>query len=167
MPKSTRTFDWRVPAALGATYPFFGSGPAAAAAAIQSLPPFLMVACRGVIAGTVLLLWARAAGAAWPTWREWRAGGSHRVLILACGAGGGTYGQLTVPSGIVGVLSALLPLFATIVGYLIFGEKLAARSVIGLLIGFAPEQSWRPESGCRTSLAWRLDWSFWLEAAYC
>src|SRR5690242_19625871 len=49
-----RLFDWRVAAALGATYLFFGSGPAAAAAEIKSLPPFLMVACRGLIAGVIL-----------------------------------------------------------------------------------------------------------------
>jgi hypothetical protein len=65
-----RLFDWRVAAALAATYFFFGSGPAAAAAGIKSLPSFLMVACRGLIAGVILITWALADGTARPSWRE-------------------------------------------------------------------------------------------------
>src|SRR5690348_3070242 len=61
-------------------------------------------------------LWAFLEGAR-PTWREWRASCLIGLLILACGAGAGTYGQLTVASGVAGVLSALLPLFAAVMGY--------------------------------------------------
>jgi len=131
-----RRFDWRVVAALGATYLFFGSGPAAAAAGLKSLPPFLMVACRGLIAGVILIVWALADGTPRPSWREWRGSAIIGVLILACGAGGGTYGQLTVPSGVAGVLSALLPLIAAVIGYFFFGERLPTRAVVGLIIGF-------------------------------
>lgn len=129
--------DWRVPLALGCTYVFFGSGPAAAAAAIKSLPPFLMVGVRGLIAGAILTAWALMSGAPRPTRRHWAAGGLIGLLILTFGAGGGTYGQLTVPSGIAGVLSALLPLLAACIGYVLFREKLQARALIGLAIGFA------------------------------
>jgi drug/metabolite transporter (DMT)-like permease len=131
-----RRFDWRVGIALAATYLFFGSGPAAAAAALKSFPPFLMVASRGLIAGLILTLWAFLEGAR-PTWREWRASFLVGLLILACGAGAGTYGQLTVASGVAGVLSALLPLFAAVMGYCVFGEKLPLRGTAGLMIGFA------------------------------
>ena len=131
MPNFLRKIDWRVAAALAATYLFFGSGPAAAAAGIKSLPPFLMVACRGLIAGLVLIVWALAEGAPRPSWREWRGSAIIGVLILACGAGGGTYGQLTVPSGVAGVLSALLPLIAAVMGYILFRERLPIKAVIG------------------------------------
>jgi len=126
-----------VPVALGATYLFFGSGPAAAAAAIKTIPPFLMVGLRGLIAGTILTAWAVKAGAPFPTLRQWRAGGVVGVLILTIGAEGGTYGQLTVPSGVAGVLSALLPLLAACLGFVLFREKLPGRAIVGLLIGFA------------------------------
>jgi drug/metabolite transporter (DMT)-like permease len=131
-----RRLDWRVGVALAATYLLFGSGPAAAAAALKSFPPFLMVASRGLIAGLSLTLWAFLEGAR-PTWSEWRASLLVGFLILACGAGAGTYGQLTVASGVAGVLSALLPLFAAIMGYCVFGEKLPFRGTVGLVIGFA------------------------------
>jgi len=58
-----RALDWRVPVALAATYIFFGSGPAATAAAIKTIPPFLMVGLRGLVAGTILATWAVKAGA--------------------------------------------------------------------------------------------------------
>jgi len=137
VPNVLRNIDWRVAAALAATYFFFGAGPAAAAAGIKSFPPFLMVACRGLMAGVILVVWAFAEGAPRPSWRECRRSALIGILILACGAGAGTYGQLTVPSGVAGVLSALLPLIAAVIGYVLFREKLPFRAVVGLLVGFA------------------------------
>lgn len=128
---------WRVPVALAATYIFFGSGPAAASAAIKTLPPFLMVATRGLIAGAILTVWAVKSGAPLPTARQWRAAGLIGLLILVLGAGGGTYGQLTVSSGVAGVLSALLPLLAACLGFMLFRERIPGRAIIGLIIGFA------------------------------
>jgi len=59
------------------------------------------------------------------------------VLILALGAGGGTFGQRTVPSGVAGVMSALLPIFAAALGYLLFRERPPRRALIGLAVGVA------------------------------
>jgi len=42
-----------------------------------------------------------------------------------------------VPSGVAGVLSALLPLIAAVMGYVFFSEKLPLRAVAGLIVGFA------------------------------
>ncbi len=134
--KLSWNFDHRVALALAATYLCFGSGPAAASAAIKTLPPFLMVAVRGLVAGVILTTWALMAGATWPTWREWRAGAAIGVLILTLGAGAGTYGQLTVASSVAGTLSALLPLFAAVFGYIVFRERLPAQGIAGLVIGF-------------------------------
>jgi drug/metabolite transporter (DMT)-like permease len=132
-----RRLDWRIPVALLATYVSFGSGPAAVASAIKGFPPLLMVSTRGVIAGTILTLWALYTGAERPRRGQWRAAALIGFLILTCGAGAGTYGQLTVASGVAGVLSALLPLFAACIGYILFREKLARPATVGLVIGFA------------------------------
>ncbi len=128
--------DPKVALALAATYLFFGSGPAAATAAIKTLPPLLTVAVRGIFAGCILTTWALLAGATWPNWRQWRAGGAIGVLILTVGAGAGTFGQRTVPSSIAGTLSALLPLFAAIIGYVAFRERMPIRGIVGLVVGF-------------------------------
>ena len=58
------------------------------------------------------------------------------MLILTLGAGAGTYGQLTVASSVAGTLSALLPLFAAILGYVAFHERLPLQGIAGLVIGF-------------------------------
>jgi len=132
-----RGLDWRVPAALGATYLFFGSSPAGSKAAIATLPPLGMVAARGLIAGIILLVWALRSGVKLPPLRQLAAASLVGTLMVACGAGAGAVGQLTVPSGIAGVLSALMPLVAACLGYALFREKLERRALIGLLIGFA------------------------------
>ena len=59
---------WRIPVALGATYLFFGSGPAAVKAAIISLPPLGLVSVRGLVAGAFLLTLSITSGARPPTW---------------------------------------------------------------------------------------------------
>jgi len=96
-----------------------------------------MVSTRGVIAGTILTLWALYTGAERPRRGQWRAAALIGFLILTCGAGAGTYGQLTVASGVAGVLSALLPLFAACIGYILFREKLPRPATVGLVVGFA------------------------------
>lgn len=133
----TWRIDWRVMLALGATYAFFGSGPAGAKAALMSFPPLLLVGVRGMVAGSILLGWSLLTGAQPPSRRQWAASGVIGILILALGAGCGTAGQRTVASGIAGVLSALLPLFAAGLGYVLFHEHLPRRGMIGLVIGFA------------------------------
>ena len=56
--------------------------------------------------------------------------------MLAVGNSCGMLGQRTIPSGIAGVLSALLPLVASCLGYVLFREKLARKALIGLAVGF-------------------------------
>ena len=96
-----------------------------------------MVALRGVIAGSILIVAARRLGAPPMTAKQWRGAALIGMLIIAGGAGCGTYGQQTVASGVAGVMSALLPLVAAILGFLLFRERIPRRAVIGLAIGFA------------------------------
>ena len=131
-----RQFDWRIPLALGATYVFFGSGAAAIKAAIMSFPPLGLGAIRGLIAGTLLLVWGLRSGTERPSKRQLLRAAAVGVLMLAVGNSCGMLGQRTIPSGIAGVLSALLPLVASCLGYVLFREKLARKAVIGLAVGF-------------------------------
>lgn len=71
-----------------------------------------------------------------PSARQWIASFIIGVLILAIGTGCGSLGQRSVASGVAGVLSALLPLLAACLGYLLFRETLPRRAVIGLIFGF-------------------------------
>ena len=61
----------RVALAFAAVYLIWGSTYLAIRVAIDSVPPFVMAGIRFVIAGLVLLLWARGRGAPAPTRRNW------------------------------------------------------------------------------------------------
>jgi drug/metabolite transporter (DMT)-like permease len=123
--------------ALAATYVFFGSSPAGAKAALGSFPPLVVMTVRGFLGGAVLTVWALASGAQRPDMRRLVSSFLVGTLILAFGAGIGTIGQQTVASGVVGVLSAMMPLIAACLGYVLFRERPAKQAVIGLIIGFA------------------------------
>jgi drug/metabolite transporter (DMT)-like permease len=122
--------------ALIGTYVFFGSSPAGTKAALESFPPLLIMTLRGALAGSILTIWALCAGAERPGPRRLVCSFLIGTLILALGAGVGTIGQRTVASGVVGVLSAMMPLIAACLGYLLFREKPARQALIGLVIGF-------------------------------
>jgi drug/metabolite transporter (DMT)-like permease len=122
--------------ALAATYVFFGSSPAGTKAALGSFPPLVIMTVRGFLAGAVLTVWALASGAQRPDVRRLVSSFLVGTLILALGAGIGTIGQQTVASGVVGVLSAMMPLITACLGYLLFRERPAKQALIGLIIGF-------------------------------
>jgi drug/metabolite transporter (DMT)-like permease len=123
--------------ALAVTYVCFGSSPAGTKAALGSFPPLMIMTVRGCLAGGVLTAWALWTGAQRPNVRQLLSSFLIGTLILALGAGVGTLGQQTVASGVVGVLSAMMPLIAACLGYLLFREKPAKRALLGLVIGFA------------------------------
>jgi drug/metabolite transporter (DMT)-like permease len=123
--------------ALAATYVCFGSSPAGTKAALGSFPPLVIMTARGFLAGAVLTVWALASGVQRPNLRRALSSFLIGTLILALGAGVGTVGQQTVASGVVGVLSAMMPLITACLGYLLFREKPAKQALIGLIIGFA------------------------------
>ena len=122
--------------ALAITFICFGSSPAGTKAALGSFSPLLIMAVRGGVAGAVLTAWALRSGARQPHLRQLVSAFLVGTLILALGAGVGTMGQRTVASGVVGVLSAMMPLIAACLGFLLFREKPAKRALVGLVIGF-------------------------------
>jgi drug/metabolite transporter (DMT)-like permease len=69
----TSMFGWRVAAALAVIYVVWGTTYYALGVAMQSSPPVLMNGARFVLAGAVMLAWARWRGQAWPSAREWGA----------------------------------------------------------------------------------------------
>lgn len=136
--------------ALIVTYICFGSSPAGTKAALASFPPLLIMAARGCLAGVVLTIWALCTGARRPNLPQLVLAFMVGMLILALGVGVGvgvgTVGQRTVASSVVGVLSAMMPLIAACLGFLLFREKPARRALAGLVIGFAGIGLLRPES---------------------
>lgn len=105
--------------------------------AIESLPPLLMCAARLLSAGLVLLAWARATGAPWPKGAELRNAAIVGVLLPAIGNSSVTVATLRVPSGLVALLVATIPLWMALLAS--FGRgavRPSAQAIAGLLLGF-------------------------------
>jgi drug/metabolite transporter (DMT)-like permease len=106
--------------------------------AVDSIPPFVMAAIRFAIAGAVMLSAVailRRGSLTRPTLREWR----DTFIIGTCLMGGGmgavAWGELTVPSGIAGILIAMLPVWVAVFGRVFLGERLPPLAIVGIAAG--------------------------------
>ncbi|HEY2065524.1 MAG TPA: EamA family transporter [Gemmatimonadaceae bacterium] len=127
----------RLVAAFAAVYLIWGSTYLAIRFAVETLPPLLMVGARFVIAGTIMLLWARLRGRSlWPTAMEWRTGFVSGALMLFGGNGAVVWAEQTVPSGIAALLVAVVPLWMVLLDWLRPGGRRPATLVFpGLALG--------------------------------
>jgi drug/metabolite transporter (DMT)-like permease len=124
-------------AAFAAIYVVWGSTYLAIRIAIETLPPFAMAGMRFIIAGTALYAWARWRGAKAPTFVHWRSALMLGGFLLLGGNGAVVWSEKTVPSGIVALLVASVPLWMVIVNWIRPGGVRPTRwECIGLLLGF-------------------------------
>jgi drug/metabolite transporter (DMT)-like permease len=126
--------------ALLTVYLVWGSTYFGIAVAIESMPPFVMLAGRFLVAGGLLFMWEvlRNRGSMpWPTRREWRDSAIVGGLLLGIGNGFVAYGEQTVPSGIAAILIALMPVWLAVLGWLYFRERLPRIVALGVAVGIA------------------------------
>ena len=106
--------------------------------AIVGIPPLLMCGLRLVLAGGLLLAYAALTGAPWPRGREWRNAALIGVLLPGVGNGGVTVAEVHVPSGLVALLVATIPLWMALLTWRgRDAAPLGRRAVFGLALGFA------------------------------
>ncbi|MFH1763367.1 MAG: EamA family transporter [Gemmatimonadota bacterium] len=101
----------RIGLALAGIYLIWGSTYLGIRIAIDTLPPFLMAGVRFLVAGGALLLWARARGADWPKAILWKASAISGILMFLGGNGAVVWAEQSVPSGLVALLVATVPLW--------------------------------------------------------
>jgi drug/metabolite transporter (DMT)-like permease len=105
----------------------------------ETLPPLLAAGIRFVIAGGALYLWAIRRGdrvGDRPRATQWKAALIVGALLLVGGNGGVVWAERTVPSGVVALIIALVPLWMAIFDRIALRSPLGARTVIGLVLGF-------------------------------
>jgi len=122
----------QVALALGALYFIWGSTYLAIRFAIETLPPFLMAGARFITAGALLLVWARVRGASWPDRRTWQTAAISGALMLACGNGSVVWAEQFVPSGVVALLVATVPLWIVLQDW---GWGGGGRPALGIIFG--------------------------------
>ena len=131
---------WLLPLALLTIYLVWGSTYLGIAVAIETIPPFLMSAVRFILAGLLLLGWARISerGAfAMPTRRQWRDAFIVGGLLFGVGNGFVGWGEQTVASGIAALLIALVAVWLAVFSRLLHGDRLPRVVGIGIAVGIA------------------------------
>lgn len=102
--------------------------------ALESFPPFFIGAARFFAAGGALFVFARVRGERAPTRAEWGGALLAGMLFFVVGNGFVNLAERSVSSGLVSVLVATMPLWATVFARL-FGEPLGRAEVAGVVLG--------------------------------
>jgi drug/metabolite transporter (DMT)-like permease len=118
-------------------YVVWGSTYLAIRVAVETIPPFVMGAVRFSVAGAVMLGLAAVVARgrlARPSRRELRDCAIVGTCLMFGGMGLVSWGEQTVPSGIAGVLIAMMPVWVAVYGRAFFGERLPALALAGIAV---------------------------------
>lgn len=127
-----------VVAALAVVYVVWGSTYYAIREAIDTMPPLLMAGTRFLIAGTLLFaVAARRGDRRGDPIRavHWRSALILGVALLGIGNGGVTVGEQYVPTGIVALLVATVPLWMAVFAHFVGVERVRPVTAAGIGVG--------------------------------
>lgn len=127
-------------AAFAAVYIIWGSTYLFIRIAVETLPPLLMAGVRFIVAGSILVAtgWRGRGAADDPIGpRQWMATGVTGVLLLLGGNGVVSFGEQYVPSGIVALLVATVPLWVAVLGAALLRHRVRLRTIGGIIAGLA------------------------------
>src|SRR6266436_4335345 len=112
---SGRTNRAQLAAALAAFYLLWGGTYLAIALGLQSIPPFLLVGSRSILAGAVLFAFSQLRGLVVRPWRDWSHAAISGVLLFVGCHGALAYAQRFVPSGLSAIILATIPFWIVLV----------------------------------------------------
>jgi drug/metabolite transporter (DMT)-like permease len=134
---------WAVVVAFGIVWIVWGSTFLAIAWAVETIPPFLMIGSRCLLAGAGLYGWARLSGGPKPSAADWRSAAVAGLLLFVTGQAVLAWAETRVPSGSASLLIATEPLFITLLawrGGAVTGAPASPPGISGMfavLVGFA------------------------------
>lgn len=105
---------------------------------LETLPPFFICTVRFLIAGLVLILYARHKGCALPTKEQWVIAAKCGVLSFFISYGTLTWAQRTIPSSVAALIISLEPAWFVLIDWLLFGgprptKKIAFAQSLGFV----------------------------------
>jgi drug/metabolite transporter (DMT)-like permease len=106
--------------------------------AVQTIPPWSMIAARSLLAGLLLAGFAVFRGAVLPGRRALASAAVSGILLFACSQAMLAWGEMRVPSGLAAVLACTISLFTPIASWLTGASRRPnLLASLGLLTGFA------------------------------
>lgn len=135
--KPSRTVQ--IAAAFAAVYVVWGSTYLAIRIGVQTLPPALFAGVRFLLAGVLMLAYARAIGARFPAARrDWVSVALTGLMMLGFGNGAVTWAVQWIESNQAALIVATSALWLAWMGtWGTHGERLGALTLAGLALGFA------------------------------
>jgi drug/metabolite transporter (DMT)-like permease len=121
--------------AFGLIYVVWGSTYLAIAYAVETMPPFLMMAARMLLAGGALYGWTRWRGESGLTRGEWRWAAVTGALLFLGGYGALAWAEQHIESGTAALLGTTSPLWLVVVQWRRGGRRPDVRTWAGLLLG--------------------------------
>lgn len=133
---TARSFKTRMVMAFFAIYFLWGTTFLAIRIAVEELPPLFAAGARFFVAGVVLLGFMLATGEARPTARQWRNLLVMSLLMFVAEYGPLFWAEKYVPSGVVSVLAATIPIITLLMEMFILRQQkwnlaLAAATLLG------------------------------------
>ena len=124
--------------AFGILYVIWGSTYLGIHFAIQTIPPLMMAGLRFSIAGALMNLWLRGRGTPAARAIEWRSAFIVGGCLFLIANGTICIAQKRVPSGLSALLVATVPLWMTLLDWIVFkGPRPNWRVIIGVVLGVA------------------------------
>ena len=124
--------------AFAAIYVIWGSTYLAIRFAVETLPPFLMLATRFGVAGLLLYGWLRFRGMPRPPPNEWAGSAAVGGLLLVGGTGAVAWAEQWIPSGLAALIVTIVPVWMVLLDWLRpDGRRPTPPVVAGLLLGFS------------------------------
>jgi drug/metabolite transporter (DMT)-like permease len=133
------TSQAKVWAALAVVYVVWGSTYLGILYAIDTIPVFLSMGIRFVLAGGLLYVWAVRRGDVLGDrigWRQWAAAVLVGGLLFVGGNSLVAWSETRVDTGVAALLIAAVPLWMAVFDRAANGQRLSRSTLIGLLIGF-------------------------------
>ena len=123
--------------AFTSVYIIWGSTYLAIRFAIETIPTFLMVGVRFLIAGFIVYAFLRFRGRAKPSMSEWRTESIVGLLLLAMANGSVVMAEHTVPSGLAALIVATVSVWMVVLNWLWKGAPRPNLGVTsGIITGF-------------------------------
>ena len=135
--KAERSLKIRMILAFFAIYILWGTTFFAIRVAVEELPPLFAAGARFFTAGIVLYAFMRFKGETAPTAKQWRSLGIMALLMFVAEYGPLFWAEKYVPSGVVSVLAATLPIITLILEMLILRQqRMRPMLAIATILGF-------------------------------